>query len=432
MDDVLKLFPIPNGTTDQKHEKRFDYAHVVDEMYCRGYDRESIERWMSCFGITSEDIDEVFKSWYGEVPDSYRFGKKQLNSADGEYLATWFGSGWEKPDWVDDLPGSVNYGEGVVQIVADHGPTASEPEGVDRGEGPEPVEFSIVGPGEEPVKGVIDRESKARALVEDPLPVFEQLNTYTLMVAQGLSNALLVTGQGGVGKSYNVTRVLSAYGKKGKDFVVMKGKSSVSAMYKFLYDNYDKIVVFDDCDSVLQDDDGLNILKGVLDSGEIREVSWNTSGSKMVDTFGCESHAEIEQRLRKWSAMNRGKEGIPTYFRFIGACIFISNMSAEQLNRKAAMAPLLTRCTTVDINLTPEEVVRKMEVALPGMKIYNTRGDDITNAALKQEVFEYISSPEFLNDPRLDGKPLSFRCFISSYKFRYAGLPNWKELSFCI
>jgi hypothetical protein len=66
------------------------------------------------------------------------------------------------------------------------------------------------------------------------------------------------------------------------------------------------------------------------------------------------------------------------------------------------------------------------------MKIFNTRGDDITNEALKQEVFEYISSPEFLEDPRLAGKPLSFRCLIISYKFRYAGLPNWKELSFCI
>ena len=392
MDAVLDMYPIPNGIVDRKHVKRWNYVYVVDEMYCNGYDRESIDKWLSCFGVTSENIDQVFMDIYGEIPASYKFGKKTLTNEDGQYLA-------------------------------------SEPEGIDDGEA---LEFSVVGPGEEPVKGVVDRESKARALVEDPLPVFEQLNTYTLMVAQGLSNALLVTGQGGVGKSYNVTRVLSAYGKKGKDFVVMKGKSSISAMYKFLYDNYDKIVVFDDCDSVLQDDDGLNILKGVLDSGEIREVSWNTSGSKMVDTFGCESHAEIEDRLKKWSALNRGKEGIPTYFRFIGACIFISNMSAEQLNRKAAMAPLLTRCTTVDINLTPDEVVKKMEVALPTMKIFNTRGDDITNEALKQEVFEYISSPEFLEDPRLAGKPLSFRCLISSYKFRYAGLPNWKELSFCI
>lgn len=429
MDAVLDMYPIPNGTVDRKHVKRWNYVYVVDEMYCNGYDRESIDKWLSCFGVTSENIDQVFMDIYGEIPASYKFGKKTLTNEDGQYLAQWFGEGWEKPDWVDSLPSGVKFSEGVVQFVAEHGPATSEPEDIDGGEA---LEFSVVGPGEEPVKGVVDRESKARALVEDPLPVFEQLNTYTLMVAQGLSNALLVTGQGGVGKSYNVTRVLSAYGKKGKDFVVMKGKSSISAMYKFLYDNYDKIVVFDDCDSVLQDDDGLNILKGVLDSGEIREVSWNTSGSKMVDTFGCESHAEIEDRLKKWSALNRGKEGIPTYFRFIGACIFISNMSAEQLNRKAAMAPLLTRCTTVDINLTPDEVVKKMEVALPTMKIFNTRGDDITNEALKQEVFEYISSPEFLEDPRLAGKPLSFRCLISSYKFRYAGLPNWKELSFCI
>ena len=100
--------------------------------------------------------------------------------------------------------------------------------------------------------------------------------------------------------------------------------------------------------------------------------------------------------------------------------------------RNAAMAPLLTRCSRVDIQLTHEEVILKMEAALPSMHIYNTRGEDITREELKREVFEYISSPEFLQDPRIADKPISFRLFNKSYLFRYAGLPNWKELSFCV
>lgn len=277
-------------------------------------------------------------------------------------------------------------------------------------------------------------EELASQLIADPLPVFRQLNTYVLMVARGLSNALLITGQGGIGKSYNVNKILSAYGTKNKDYVIMKGKSSTSAMYKFLYDNYDKIVVFDDCDSVLQDSDGLNILKGVLDSGRVKEVSWNTSGSQMVNTFGCETHEEIEERLRQWSDAHKGREGIPTYFQFQGACIFISNLFKEDLEKSPAMAPLLTRCTAVDIKLMAEDIIYKIESILPHIKIYNNSGKDITNEQMKQEVFEFMKSDEFLKDPRLKGKEksLSIRLFTKIYLFRYAGLPNWKELAFCL
>ena len=39
MDAVLDMYPIPNGTVDRKHIKRWNYVYVVDEMYCNGYDR---------------------------------------------------------------------------------------------------------------------------------------------------------------------------------------------------------------------------------------------------------------------------------------------------------------------------------------------------------------------------------------------------------
>lgn len=384
----------------------YDFNSAVARMYYVGYCLDAMELWFGKYGARCADIMDALVSM-GLKPRDLKFGNFRIRSNDIKWLEQkLYGTTVENKKTVD---------LGMV----------SEVEETELAE-----KAGLIVPGEPVAPKEI--RPQVEQLIEDPLAVFKQMNTYTTMVAQGLSTALLITGQGGVGKSYNVTRILSAYGKKGKDYVVMKGRSTIAAMYKFLYDNYNKIVVFDDCDSVLQDNDGLNILKGVLDTGEIREVSWNNS--RTVNTFGCETHQEIEAILEKYAKDHKKIKAdlVPSYFRFMGSCIFISNLSAADLLKNAAMAPLLTRCNTVDIQLTPDEVITKMEVALPAMHIYDARGKDITREDLKQEVFEYIKSPEFLNDPRLAGKQISFRIFHQAYKFKYAGFPNWKDLSFCV
>lgn len=268
-------------------------------------------------------------------------------------------------------------------------------------------------------------------IIADPLPVFRKLNSYVLMTAKRINNALLITGQGGVGKSYNVNRILKTFGTEGRDYVIMKGASSTVSMYQFLYENYNKIVVFDDCDSVLTNDDALNILKGALDSGRSRRISYNKNKSNIVNTFDCKDHDEIEKRLEEWSDDNDGKVAIPSTFEFKGGVIFISNLSAEKMSQGKAAA-LLTRCMCVDIKLMASEVILRMESCLPHIKVYDMDGRDITNEEIKKETFDWISSDEYLNDPRIKDKEISFRLFNKVYMYRYARLGNWKELSFCV
>ena len=272
----------------------------------------------------------------------------------------------------------------------------------------------------------MNREEKK--LIADALPIFSNLNAHVMVVGKGLSPALLVTGPGGIGKSFSVEKILSHFGKKNKDFVIMKGKCTPSAMFEFLFKNYDKICVFDDCDSVLSSKEGIAVLKGALDSGRTREISWNTKRPDMVDTFDCETRKEVLARLKEWSKTHKGKTGVPNHFQFEGSVIFVSNMTRKELASKDSA--LLTRCDLVDIKVTRDEVLTRIRYLLPEIKIYDANGKNISKAGLKKEVFRWISSPTFLNDRRMKNKALDFRVFIKAYKARFANLPNWKQMAF--
>jgi hypothetical protein len=90
--------------------------------------------------------------------------------------------------------------------------------------------------------------------------------------------------------------------------------------------------VFDDCD-VWEDQDALNILKGALDSGKTRRISWNK-----------------DSRLLR-------EEGIPNTFNFDGSVIFITNMNfndRRQNKIKAHLDALQSRCHFLDLTINTE------------------------------------------------------------------------------
>jgi hypothetical protein len=90
--------------------------------------------------------------------------------------------------------------------------------------------------------------------------------------------------------------------------------------------------VFDDCD-IWDDQDAINVLKGALDSGKTRRISWNKDS----------------RTLRE--------EGIPNSFNFNGSVIFITNKSFAD-KKAGKMQPhldaLQSRCHFLDLTVDSE------------------------------------------------------------------------------
>jgi hypothetical protein len=167
---------------------------------------------------------------------------------------------------------------------------------------------------------------------------FEILQQMTRAVIGGDVRAMIVVGPPGVGKSYGVEFELEKSGLFDKlsgrkiKYDVVKGAMTPIGLYTTLYQHSDanNVLVFDDCDSVFQDELALNILKAALDSGKKRRIHWNSD-----------------------SAMLR-REGVPDVFDFKGGCIFITNLKFENIQSKKMkdhLEALQSRCHFLDLTL---------------------------------------------------------------------------------
>jgi hypothetical protein len=165
---------------------------------------------------------------------------------------------------------------------------------------------------------------------------FEFLDDLTSMVVTGVTPSLVVTGPGGNGKTNSVKRTIENNELTDRDFVFFKGYSTARGLYNTLYDNNGKLIIFDDCDSVLEDKTSKNILKSALDSYEERTISW-------------------------MAKMNKNDE-YPSQFDFTGRIIFISNKSKDSID-----GALKSRSLMVDLTMTPEEKIERLTYILPNI-----------------------------------------------------------------
>jgi hypothetical protein len=230
---------------------------------------------------------------------------------------------------------------------------------------------------------------------------FEFVEKLVRMVASGVQPSAVITGEGGLGKTYTVVKTLEAAGFKDisdlaefqvgsivntkKCFTQVKGYSTAKGLYRTLFQNNNSIVVFDDCDAVLKDPVALNILKGALDSYGKRIISWNAD---MRD------------------------DDLPRSFEFTGRVIFISNMSQDNIDQA-----IRSRSMMIDLSMTADQKFSRMEFI-----------------ALSEEFMpEYDSSIKadalaLIKEIKEDCKEISLRTLIAVCKIRAAN-KDYKDLA---
>lgn len=238
---------------------------------------------------------------------------------------------------------------------------------------------------------------------------FQFVTNLVEMLADKQIPSVVISGEGGLGKTFTVMRTLKDRGLtdtrdfpvvteegdeeefefadvKNGDYTVVKGFSTSKGLYRTLYNNRNKILVFDDCDSILKFADALMLLKGALDSYDERWISWNAEMSANDD--------------------------LPRCFKFTGQVIFITNTPIMKIDQA-----IRSRSMCVDLAMTDMQKIERMAHII--------HEDDFMpefTMSVKEEALA------FLGKFATKAKEISLRTLISVVKICNRG-GKWQDLA---
>ena len=232
---------------------------------------------------------------------------------------------------------------------------------------------------------------------------FDFVNKLVTMTAKRKAKSVIISGPGGLGKTFSVMEALQKAGLRdlssladvsvgsridlSKCFRFVKGYSTAKGLYRTLYEGHNMTLVFDDCDSVLKDPVALNLLKSALDSFGKRYISWN--------------------------AETRGDDSLPTSFEFKGQIVFITNVDLDRLDQAVK-----SRSMCIDLTMSQDDKLERMETISKSDKFLPNVSRVTKAAAL-----------DFLKSKKAEIEDLNLRSLIQVTNIADSNLPDWKDLA---
>lgn len=216
-------------------------------------------------------------------------------------------------------------------------------------------------------------EDEERATPEER---FDDMKNYIYNIIAGRRPLALLCGAPGVGKTFRVMQAVKGAGKEhNRDYKLLKGKCTPSALYTALHDYKDKgkLIIMDDCDSVFKDGDAINLLKAAFDSSDERWVSWNISSPIPMPTELAEvcDDAVWNELKNRWE--------YPKEFLYEGGGIVITNFNAGQID-----TAIRNRALICDLSFTVQEVLDLIRGLAPKI------GVGTVSTEAKERALEYL------------------------------------------
>jgi len=176
----------------------------------------------------------------------------------------------------------------------------------------------------------------------------ELLKDHLRMVVEKKRPCLLVKGRTGIGKTHEIINTLKEFNA---DFEYMAGFTTPLALYQFMYDHRDKLIVLDDLEGVMNDIKAVSLLKAATgETNGKRIVHYNTTSKAAKDYPSC-----FEM-----------KEGI---------IILCNEVSGNRYNEN--FQALLSRAITYSMKLTHTEVLDICKKILEQRKLNEVEKDRV-------------------------------------------------------
>lgn len=272
----------------------------------------------------------------------------------------------------------------------------------------------------------------------DPETVFEDIEDVLSIVASKEWRTLVVCGMGGIGKTFHITEgprsLKSLLGPEGEKWTYHSGtKAAPFSFYKTLFQERDKIIVFDEADSILKNPDIIMMLKPILDTSgdnmaEYMSGTKNMVGMSKEDIEDYSTFVDSELADGKMLGNGRDQVQLPSKFKFTGGMVFISNMRANQIEQA-----IMSRSIFIDVYLAEQDVLKRIKSI--GYAQAKAKGMDHEEIDMIMEALGAASngtevpvtymSPEYARK----SKQVTVRALQLAMTMKKAGLKRWDHLA---